>query len=97
MELARQLAVELQAALDQLKPRTLPNFKLIKPIRDEVTGAEWLKTKEAQRVSELPVSVEAPATDVIAQLYNAVRPEIGTSLNLTRNLAVRLGLERKLR
>ncbi|HEV2416441.1 MAG TPA: hypothetical protein VGX94_01420 [Terriglobia bacterium] len=76
VELAEQLAVELQAALDQLKHGTRPNFKLIKAIREEVSGAAWLKAKEAQRVSELPMIVEAPETDVIGQLYNAVRPEI---------------------
>jgi hypothetical protein len=76
VELAEKLAVELQAALDQLKHGTRPNFKLIKAVRDEVSGAAWLKAKEAQRVSELPMTVEAPETDVIGQLYNAVRPEI---------------------
>jgi hypothetical protein len=73
---AEQLAVELQAALDQLKHGTQPNFKLIKQIREQVSGAAWLQTRLAERVSELPLAVEAPATDVIGQLYNAVRPEI---------------------
>jgi hypothetical protein len=73
---AEQLAVELQAALDQLKHGTQPNFKLIKQIREQVSGAEWLETRLAERVAELPLSVNAPPTDVIGQLYNAVRPEI---------------------
>lgn len=76
LEEAEQLAVQLQAALDQLKHGTQPDFKLIKQIREQVSGAAWLETRLAERVAELPISVEAPPTDVIGQLYNAVRPEI---------------------
>ncbi|MGH9440225.1 MAG: hypothetical protein ACRD22_20735, partial [Terriglobia bacterium] len=77
LELAEQLAVQLQAALDQLKHGTRPDFKLMKAIRQEVgSAALWLSTREAERVSELPPQVEALATDVIGHLYNAVRPEI---------------------
>lgn len=76
LEEAEQLAVQLQAALDQLKHGTRPNFKLIKQIREQVSGAAWLETRLAERIAELPMSVEAPGTDVIGKLYNAVRPEI---------------------
>lgn len=69
---AEQLARELQAALDQLKHATQPNFKLIRQIREQVSGAPWLETRLAERVAELPMSFEAPSR----QLYNAVRPEI---------------------
>jgi hypothetical protein len=86
LEEAGQLAVQLQAALDQLKHGTQPNFKLIKQIREQVSGAAWLETRLAERVSELPVSVEAPPTDVIGQLYNAVRPEIEELFGETRKI-----------
>lgn len=77
LEEAEQLAIELQKALDQLKHGTQPNFQLIKKIREEVKGAAaWLSTREAERVSELPLTIEAPETDVIGQLYNTMRPEI---------------------
>lgn len=76
LEEAEQLAVELQAALDQLKHGTQPNFRLIKQIREQVSGASWLDSRLAKRVAELPLQVEAPPTDVIGQLYNAVRPGI---------------------
>jgi hypothetical protein len=76
LEEAEQLAVELQAALDQLKHGTQPNFRLIKQIRKQVVGAAWFESRLAERVAELPLQVEAPPSDVIGQLYNAVRPEI---------------------
>jgi hypothetical protein len=86
LEEAEQLAVELQAALDQLKHGTQPNFKLIKQIREQVSGAAWLETRLAERVAELPMSVEAPPTDVIGQLYNAVRPEMEELLGDARKI-----------
>jgi hypothetical protein len=92
LEEAEQLAVELQAALDQLKHGTQPNFKLIKQIREQVSGAAWLTTRLAERVAELPLSVEAPATDVIGRLYNAVRPEIEELFGQARKIRDYRGL-----
>ena len=49
-DLAEQLAVELQAALDQLKHGTEPDRERITQIRKEVgTAAPWLKCKTAKR------------------------------------------------
>jgi len=75
-DLAVQLAVELQAALDQLKHGTRPNWEAIKSIRGEVPKAPWLEAKTAERVRDLPANLEVQPTDVIGRLYNSVRPLI---------------------
>jgi hypothetical protein len=92
LEEAQQLAVQLQKALDQLKHGTQPDFKLIKQIREQVSGAAWLETRRAERVAELPMSVKAPATDVIGQLYNTVRPEIQELFGQTKRIREFRGL-----
>lgn len=75
-ELAEKLAVQLQAALDQLKFGIEPDRKVIKAIRDEVPKAPWLASKSAERVEELPVELKVEPTDVIGRLYNSIRPQI---------------------
>ena len=55
-DLAAQLALELRAALDQLKHGTEPNQEIIQKIREEVPQAAWLKLKEVERVRDLPPS-----------------------------------------
>ena len=54
-DLAEELALELQAALDQLKHGTEPNQERITAIRKEVGAAPWLKSKLAKRVEDLPL------------------------------------------
>lgn len=92
LDLVEQLALQLQCALDQLKHGTEVDFKLIKQIREQVSGAAWLDTRLAKRVSELPLSVEASATDVVGQLYNAVRPEIEDLFNRAKKIRDYRGL-----
>jgi len=75
-DLAEQLALELQAALDQLKHGTEPNREVIQAIRAEVPKAPWLGLKDKERVRELPVHLEVPLTDAVGELYNFVRKEI---------------------
>jgi hypothetical protein len=75
-DLADQLAVELQAALDQLKHGTTPNQEIIQKIREEVPQAAWLKLKEVERVRDLPLHLDIAPTDVVGELYNFVRKEI---------------------
>jgi hypothetical protein len=75
-DLAEQLALELQAALDQLKHGTKPDREVIQAIRAQVPKAPWLGLKDKERVRDLPVHVEVPPTDAVGELYNFVRKEI---------------------
>src|SRR5437879_9440141 len=76
-DLAQQLAVELQNALDSLKWQVQPDLKLVAEIRQQVNQAPWLRYKNERRVSDLPLHLDADQnTDRIAKLYNHVRAHI---------------------
>jgi hypothetical protein len=76
-DLARELVVELQAALDSLKHDTQPDKDVIEAIRKEVkNAAPWLRFKHKERVSDLKLHLEVAETDRIGKLYNHVRKEI---------------------
>ena len=75
-DLAEQLALELQAALDQLKHGTEPNREVIQGIRAQIPKAPWLSLKDKERIRELPVHLEITPTDAVGELYNFVRKEI---------------------
>jgi len=76
-ELAKQLVVELQNALDALKHAVQPNQKFITEVANEVTPARWLALKNQPTISSLPAHLEAPGTDYVGQFYNEVRNYIG--------------------
>ena len=71
-DLAAQLALELQAALDQLKHGTEPNQEIIEKIREEVPQAAWLKLKEVERVrgrvQPFPVQPSQSAAAILATI-----------------------------
>jgi len=73
---AYQLVDELQHALDSLKWGTEVNQELIAEIRKKVPPAPWLQLKDKERVSDMPVHVEALPTDKIGYLYNLARKEV---------------------
>ena len=75
-ELAAQLAIELQKALDSLKWQVQPDLKLIAEIRQQVRKAPWLGFKDQRRISDMPVHVELDKTDRVGLLYNHVRKHI---------------------
>ena len=75
-ELAAELALELQKALDSLKWQVQPDLKLVAEIRQQVRQAPWLRYKNERRVSDLPLHVEAEKTDRVGHLYNHVRKQI---------------------
>jgi hypothetical protein len=75
-DLADRLALELQAALDSLKHGIEPDEEILREIRKQVNHAPWLKCKRAQRVQELPLTVQVAQTDRIGALYNIVRKEL---------------------
>jgi hypothetical protein len=75
-ELAADLALELQNALDSLKWQVQPDLKLVAEIRQQVRQAPWLRCKNERRVSDLPLHLEVDATDRVGHLYNHVRKQI---------------------
>jgi hypothetical protein len=75
-DLAYQLVIELQKALDSLKHEVEPDPKIIASIRQHVPPAPWLKYKNESRISDLPLQLEVADTDRIGKLYNHVRREI---------------------
>ena len=75
-ELAAELALELQNALDSLKWQVHPDLKLVAEIRQQVRQAPWLRYKNERRVSDLPLHLEVEKTDRVGHLYNHVRKQI---------------------
>jgi hypothetical protein len=75
-ELAAELALELQKALDSLKWQVQPDLKLVAEIRQQVRQAPWLRYKNERRVSDLPIHLEVESTDRVGHLYNHVRKQI---------------------
>jgi hypothetical protein len=73
---AYQLVDELQHALDSLKWGTEVNQELVAEIRKKVPPAPWLQLKDKERVSDMPVHLEALPTDKIGWLYNLARKEV---------------------
>ena len=90
IDLAEQLAVELQAALDQLKHGTEPDRERITKIRKEIgSAAPWLKCKTAKRTEDLPLHFDGIVpSDVVGELYNSVRKEIHSFLSKDETLPV---------
>ena len=75
-DLASQLALELQKALDSLKWQVQPDLKLVSEIRRQVHQAPWLRYKNERRVCDLPLHLEVDDTDRVGHLYNHVRKQI---------------------
>ena len=75
-DLAQQLAVELQKALDSLKWQIQPDLKLVAEVRQQIRQAPWLRFKNERRVSDLPLHVEVEKTDRVGHLYNHLRKQI---------------------
>ena len=76
VDLAYQLVVELQKALDSLKHEIAPDPQVLAEIRQQVTPPLWLKYKNEARISDLPVHLDVAESDRIGKLYNHVRKEI---------------------
>jgi hypothetical protein len=74
---AYELVDQLQNALDSLKHNVQVDQDVIKRIRGEVPRAAWLATKEVKRISDMPMEVAIGSSDIVGQLYNHVRKEIG--------------------
>lgn len=75
-DLAYQLVVELQKALDSLKHEVAPDPEVLSEIRRQVSSPSWLRYKNEARISDLPLHLDVAETDRIGKLYNHVRKEI---------------------
>ncbi len=75
----RELAEQLQLALDQLKHGVMPDQEKIRSIREQIKqtpAAQWLRAKRVRSVKDLPERFVCPPTDRIGGLYNLVRKEL---------------------
>jgi len=75
----RELAEQLQLALDQLKHGVTPDQEKIRSIREQIKqtpAAHWLRAKKVRSVKDLPERFDSPATDRIGGMYNLVRKEL---------------------
>lgn len=91
-ELAQDLVVELQNALDSLKHGVETDQKKIASIRQQVNQAPWLRLKNERRVSLLPLHIDVLETDKIGILYNHVRPHFDELLTPKAPLEAFTGL-----
>jgi hypothetical protein len=74
---AYELVDQLQNALDSLKHNVQVDQEVIRTIRSEVPRAAWLHTKDARRISDMPMEISVSESDIVGQLYNHVRKEVG--------------------
>ncbi len=75
----RELAEQLQLALDQLKHGVTPDQDKIRSIREQIKqspAAQWLRAKRIRSVKDLPERFDCPATDRIGGMYNLIRKEL---------------------
>ncbi|MEZ5399200.1 MAG: hypothetical protein R2729_05985 [Bryobacteraceae bacterium] len=75
----RELAEQLQLALDQLKHGVTPDQDKIRSIREQIKqtpAAQWLRAKRVRTVKDLPERFDCPVTDRIGGMYNLVRKEL---------------------
>jgi hypothetical protein len=75
----RELAEQLQLALDQLKHGVTPDQDKIRAIREQIKqtpAAQWLRAKRVRSVRDLPERFDGPPSDRIGGMYNLVRKEL---------------------
>ena len=75
----RELAEQLQLALDQLKHGVMPDQDKIRSIREQIKqtpAAQWLRAKRVRSVRDLPERFDSPHSDRIGGMYNLIRKEL---------------------
>jgi hypothetical protein len=73
---AYQLVDQLQNELDSLKHGTEVDQKLLSEIWQKVPLAPWLRLKDEEHVSRMPLHIEVLEIDKVGHLYNHVRKEV---------------------
>lgn len=77
IDLAYQLVIQLQNALDSLKHKVSVDEEVVRAIRKEINPAPWLRYKRERRVTDMPMHLEVADTDKVGRMYNVVRKELG--------------------
>ncbi|MDE3103859.1 MAG: hypothetical protein KGK08_01675 [Acidobacteriota bacterium] len=77
IDLAYQLVIQLQNALDSLKHKVSVDEELVREIRKQVNPSPWLRYKRERRVTDMPMHLEVADTDKVGRMYNVVRKELG--------------------
>jgi hypothetical protein len=76
-DLAYQLVIQLQNALDALKRRITVDEEVVREIRKQVNPAPWLRYKRERGVKDMPMHLDVADTDKVGRMYNVVRKELG--------------------
>lgn len=86
-DLVELLKPILQAALDGLKHGTIPDMDRVKEIMGDLAKPAYLSLKRVTHISKMPEQV-APASphDVVALIYNMLRPKFTELLGSERSL-----------
>jgi hypothetical protein len=77
IDLAYQLVIQLQNALDSLKHKVSVDEAVVSDIRKQVNPAPWLRYKRERRVTDMPMHLDVADTDKVGRMYNVVRKELG--------------------
>lgn len=80
LDLAYELVIQLQNALDSLKHKVSVDQAIVSEIRKQITPAPWLRYKRERRVSDMPLHLDVADTDKVGRLYNVLRKELGDIL-----------------
>ena len=73
---AYQLVDQLQNELDSLKHGTEADQKVLSEIWQKVPLAPWIRLKDEESVSRMPLHVDVLEIDKVGRLYNHVRKEV---------------------
>src|SRR3990172_3172718 len=71
-----QMVDKLQNELDSLKHGTEVDQKLLSEIWQKVPLAPWLRLKDEEHVSRMPLHIEVMEIEKVGHLYNHVRKEV---------------------
>lgn len=86
-DLVALLKVELQLAIDGLKHGTFPDMEKVKTIMSDLERPEFLTLKHKKKLTELPEQIKpASAFDVVALVYNTLRPKFTELLGKKRGI-----------
>ncbi len=77
IDLAYELVIQLQNALDSLKHKVSVDEEVVREIRKQVNPAPWLRYKRERRVTDMPMHLDVAGTDKVGRMYNVVRKELG--------------------
>jgi hypothetical protein len=77
-DLAKVVGEQIQISIDAIKFNVHVDRKRLQEIKKEIPpgSASWITWKKSQTINDLPEFMAAPETDLIAYLWNQLRPEM---------------------